>query len=362
MAAVLKIDQAGLSAGTSGKARLDGKADGSLVTLTSVSPGTTNEFRLLYVPPDDDEAIDSLTPTGGGATPVWTFSPKAGVRGAYRVELIINAGLSTESRQQKVFGIASWRHELVPPALNEIGDPTARSALSGTALTDALARTDRNVDRNGDASADGWQRVFVDIVDAIEIGNYAQMVVPESAVCIVPEGQTMYFQGGLFGDYAGDLVEIGLGTQGPQGPAGADGVDGADGADGAEGPQGPPGAAAGLTELIQATPQNYTFSANAATLDVSTRNDFIPTNTLTGNSTITLTNGVDGCQGTIYVKQDATGSRTLSFSVSGRTILREQGSADSNPQAAANTVTGYSYDFKTIAGTAYVVIERFMLT
>jgi hypothetical protein len=75
-----------------------------------------------------------------------------------------------------------------------------------------------------------------------------------------------------------------------------------------------------------------------------------------------MNNGVDGCQGTLYVKQDATGGRMLSFSVAGRTILREAGAMDSNPQPMANTVTGYAYDFKTIGGTAYVIVERFFLS
>jgi hypothetical protein len=109
-------------------------------------------------------------------------------------------------------------------------------------------------------------------------------------------------------------------------------------------------------------PSSFAWLANAATIDVSNKNDFCPSGALTGNSTITLSNGVDGCQGTIYVKQDATGSRGLGFVVPGRTILREAGAMDSNPQPGANTVTGYAYDFKTIAGTAYVIVARFFLT
>jgi hypothetical protein len=75
-----------------------------------------------------------------------------------------------------------------------------------------------------------------------------------------------------------------------------------------------------------------------------------------------LSNGVEGAQGNIYVKQDATGGRGLGFVVPGRTILREAGAMDSNPQPGANTVTGYAYDFKTIAGTAYVIIARYFLS
>jgi len=109
-------------------------------------------------------------------------------------------------------------------------------------------------------------------------------------------------------------------------------------------------------------PTAFAWSGNAAAIDVSSKNDFVASAALTGNSTLTLNNGIDGCQGTVYVKQDATGGRTLGFVVPGRTILREAGAIDSNPQPMANTVTGYAYDFKTIGGTAYAIVERFFLT
>lgn len=209
MAAQMKIDQTGLSAGVAGRARLDGKADGSVVTLTSVSPGLTNTFRLLAVPPDDDEALDSLVPTGGGTTPVWTFTPKEGVRGAYRIELITDLGQSNESRQMRVFGIPGWRHNLVPPALNEGGDPAASHILQGAEYNAAVAGTDRNVDRDGASSLDGWQRALVDAFAAIERGNYTQVNVPSGAQAYIPDGQEMLFVRGVRGDFRGDLREVG---------------------------------------------------------------------------------------------------------------------------------------------------------
>lgn len=151
------------------------------------------------------------------------------------------------------------------------------------------------------------------------------------------------------------------GATGAQGPQGDPGPTGATGATGATGPAGP-SVYSGLTVQIQAAPTSFAIVAGAASLDVSTRNDFAASGALVANTTLTLTGGVDGAQGVIYVKQDGTGSRTLGFTVAGRTILREVGSTDSNPQAAINTVTGYAYNFTTIAGTAYVVIERFYLT
>ena len=210
MTASLKIDQVGLSAGVAGKARQDGLSDGSTVTLTSVSPGTTNTFRLLYWPPEDDEADDSLTPTGGGATPVWTFAPKVGVDGPYLIELIVDEGLPSEARQRRLFGIPSWRHGLVAPALNERGDPLARSGLTGGELATALGRVDRNVSPSGGASVDGWQRSLIDMTRAIERGNYSQIVVPNGATCVVPAGQLMLYSGGLHGDFNGDFKDVGL--------------------------------------------------------------------------------------------------------------------------------------------------------
>lgn len=116
------------------------------------------------------------------------------------------------------------------------------------------------------------------------------------------------------------------------------------------------------TGRIAQTPTSFTWVTGAASINVAIKNDFVAGNTLTQNSTLTLTGGVDGCQGTIYVKQDGTGTWTLGFTVAGRTTLREDGAADSNPKTGAGALTGYVYDFKTIAGTAYVIISRLMLS
>lgn len=165
----MKIDQDGLAPdGVNGLARLDGLNDGSEVTLTSVTPGTTNSFRLLYWPPEDDEAALSLASGGGAGTPVWTFSPKAGVWGPYLIELIVDEGLASESRQQRVFGIPSPRLGLVYGALNERGDPDANLLLSGPELSAALALTDRNVDENGVLSIAGWQQSLRQIAHVVE--------------------------------------------------------------------------------------------------------------------------------------------------------------------------------------------------
>ncbi|MCI4340173.1 MAG: hypothetical protein L3J73_02755 [Thermoplasmata archaeon] len=164
--ASMTLDQAGLSpAGTAGKARLDGKIDGSLVTLASVGAGATHRFQLLYWPPTDTTANASLTRTGATT---FTFSPTAAAYGPYLVELIVDEGLGTEVRQHRVFGVPSPVWGIVPPALNERGSSAASLILTGAALLQALEDTDRNVDPSEANSVEGWQRCLVQIVAALE--------------------------------------------------------------------------------------------------------------------------------------------------------------------------------------------------
>lgn len=106
---------------------------------------------------------------------------------------------------------------------------------------------------------------------------------------------------------------------------------------------------------------NFAWSSNTATVDVSLAHNFTATNTLTGNSTITLSNGVDGCNGLIYVKQDGTGNRTLTFTISGRTVIRDLNTPDTNPLGAANSITVYQYYYVTIASTASVMLTKAFL-
>lgn len=106
------------------------------------------------------------------------------------------------------------------------------------------------------------------------------------------------------------------------------------------------------------TPVGFAFAANAASLDVSVARNYAATNTLTGNSTITLTNGTEGSWGTILVRQDATGSRTLTFTVAGRTQYRDLGVPDTTPYPAANGFTYYQYYFVTVNSVAQVIINK----
>lgn len=123
------------------------------------------------------------------------------------------------------------------------------------------------------------------------------------------------------------------------------------------------------TTLAWATPSgavadpatNFTWSSNAATVDVSLGHNFTATNTMGGNSTLALSNGVDGDNGLIFVKQDGTGSRTLTFTISGRTVLKDLNVADTNPLVTANSITMYQYYYVTTVSTAYVVLNKVYL-
>ena len=150
MVAQLKIDQAGLSPeGTPGMARTDGKPDGSLVTLTNTGEGATTTFHLLWWPPGDVGAIGSLSATEEDPK-VWTFSPTPNRYGTYLIELIENAGLTTEKRERRAFVVRTPRLGLVIPALNERGDKSSTALATGN-----LEIVDNNAqdDPDGDLAA-----------------------------------------------------------------------------------------------------------------------------------------------------------------------------------------------------------------
>ncbi len=79
---------------------------------------------------------------------------------------------------------------------------------------------------------------------------------------------------------------------------------------------------------------------------------------LVADTALTFINGIDGLQGTITVRQDGTGGRTLSFAAAGRTVLKDVSAADLNPQAALDSVTMYAYSFGTVDGLAYVMVAK----
>jgi hypothetical protein len=112
-----------------------------------------------------------------------------------------------------------------------------------------------------------------------------------------------------------------------------------------------------LRALVKA-PVPFQWSAGAATADLAAGRDFAASVVLTQNSTLTLSNGYEGAEGTIFVEQDAVGGWTMTVMADGRSTLREDPFTDDNPAAGPGEITRYHYTFVTIAGTPYVVLER----
>lgn len=164
MPASMRIDQAGLPVGTPGIARTDGLDTGALVTLTSVGGGTTHTFHLLWVPPEDTTAVGSLMQTG---PTVWTFSPTALVWGSYRIELVVDEGLSTESRQVRIFGIRLPTSGQLVPAANEAADPAATLLNAGS---ETIGRSENNEPFTPfvAGSSWGWWRALRDLYTYVE--------------------------------------------------------------------------------------------------------------------------------------------------------------------------------------------------
>jgi hypothetical protein len=115
MAAIIKIDQSGRPAGVAGQSRSDGLSTGAVVTLTSVTPGTTNAWQLLWTPDEDTTAAPSLVASGVTST----FTPSTAVYGTYRIQLTVDATLPTESISVRTFAVLTPGRGLRIPALNE---------------------------------------------------------------------------------------------------------------------------------------------------------------------------------------------------------------------------------------------------
>lgn len=165
MASQLQIDQAGLvPAGTPGVSRTDGKADGSVVTLTNTGSGSTTLFRLLDVPLNDVSAEASLAPTGNPK--IWEFTPTGGARGTYLIELIEDENQPTEKRERRIFGVRTAATGLLIPALNEIADPNSSLILDGPAQIEASDDNSQDYTSDTDLNARryaGWWRKLYEL-------------------------------------------------------------------------------------------------------------------------------------------------------------------------------------------------------
>jgi hypothetical protein len=169
MTALLRIDQDGLPEGEAGKSRTDGKADGSLVTLTDTSPSGTTAFKILWTPPGDSTAVATLA-----ASPdprVWTFAPTPNKYGSYVVELLRNAGLVSEVSERRVLVVRTPSLGLVIPGLNERGYSKASlDNPTGAETADNNATDFADPDLNALPYA-AWWRAMHELITAVDASS-----------------------------------------------------------------------------------------------------------------------------------------------------------------------------------------------
>lgn len=199
----MQIDQAGLPAGTPGRARTDGLDTGALLTFTSLGAGTTHEFRLLWVPPEDLTALATLMQTG---PTTWTSSPQAGTWGTYRIELIVDKGLPTEDRQIRIFGVRTPDGILIPAA-NESADPSATLENNTPAV---IARSENNEPFGPfvTGSAWGWWAALRDALVNIAASGGIRWHLPAPVVITVKADFQYLVQGALVIDGGAALVAL----------------------------------------------------------------------------------------------------------------------------------------------------------
>ena len=88
-------------------------------------------------------------------------------------------------------------------------------------------------------------------------------------------------------------------------------------------------------QLAALVPSAFAYSATV-TLNTTTHLNWAMSDDLTGNLAITLSNGAAGRRGTVAVRQDGTGSRTVSFTATGATMVNLGG-------AVAPAADAFSY-------------------
>jgi hypothetical protein len=150
VAATIKFDQSGLPAGTNNRSRSDIVA-GTAVTITNVSPGSSNACALLAKPTDDDTAAIS------GSSPTWSITPKTGTFGTYRIRLIVDGESVIHT-----FTVKSPKRSLVIGAHNERANPNANLTDSdpGTWVNDS--------ETNEGGHFKGWWKEYESLAKAIE--------------------------------------------------------------------------------------------------------------------------------------------------------------------------------------------------
>jgi hypothetical protein len=163
--ALMKIDQAGLSAGVAGRARNDGLSDGSLVTLTDMTPGGSTLFELLWAHPEDTTSVLSLAPTVDPH--VWTFSPTeaVGVGYGFRIRLTHTTNIGVVTTQTRIFGIPDGLG-VVKPIPGERSDPNA--TIANATDSAVIARCERNWPTTGYPLGNpfGWGPELIELIES----------------------------------------------------------------------------------------------------------------------------------------------------------------------------------------------------
>lgn len=129
MAAIIRITQVGLGAGTSDKTRTDGLLTGGKVTVDSVGAGAVHTLSLLWIPDGDAGFAASF------AQPLstqWTWDPTPGSPGTYIILLDVDGDTSVRLLRMRTANLG-----LIVPGLNEAADPAASLINNGAALISA---------------------------------------------------------------------------------------------------------------------------------------------------------------------------------------------------------------------------------
>jgi hypothetical protein len=147
------------------RSRSDGLATGAVVTLTSVTPGTTNAWALLWVPDADVAAEASITPSGVTST----FTPTVGARGTYRIRLTVDAGLPTESISIRTFSVRTASAALRIPALNERADPAASLINDGAVYIAASESNENGTGPFSTGNYGGYYTAMKELFDRVEL-------------------------------------------------------------------------------------------------------------------------------------------------------------------------------------------------
>lgn len=106
-------------------------------------------------------------------------------------------------------------------------------------------------------------------------------------------------------------------------------------------------------------PTNIPYAANV-TLDAAAKNDYT-IGQLTGPCAITWANPGAGRQGTVTVRQDATGNRAVTLTAPGGwTLQRDSLLSDLAAAQAANAITLYTWVFVSVGGANILLCSKVM--